>query len=215
MLLSGGADSATLAAYLNALCYDVYALTVDYGQKHVKEMGAAESVAEYYRLKHRKLDLSVLQPLLKSALTVPGADIPEGHYTATNQALTVVPNRNAILLNIAAAWCVSLEGYGVAYAAHFNDQTTYPDCTPQFISKLGAALREGTGTKIRVLAPFIYYTKANIISKGLKMGVPYDITWSCYKGGEKACGKCGTCVERLEAFALNKVPDPIQYEVRE
>jgi 7-cyano-7-deazaguanine synthase len=214
MLLSGGVDSATLAYFLNQ-CWDVYALTVDYGQKHYRELQAAYDIvtALGISIQSRCLDLRVLQGLLKSALTT-DEPIPEGHYTAENQKLTVVPNRNAILLNIAAGYAISIGTNTIAYAAHRNDQTIYPDCRPEFVTALQQALRVGTDTNMVVKTPFIHDTKADIVKLGLELKVPYELTWSCYKGQTKACGKCGTCVERLEAFELNGVKDPIEYEER-
>lgn len=210
MLLSGGIDSATLA-YVLRHNWDVYALTVDYGQRHAREIQAANDIATTASIHWELLDLGVLQKFLKSALTGIGP-IPEGHYTAENQKLTIVPNRNAILLNIAAGYAISIGANAIAYAAHRNDQTTYPDCRPDFVYALQEALRYGTDTDMVVTAPFIDKTKAEIVRLGLAMNVPYILTWSCYNGREKACGKCGTCVERLEAFRLNGAKDPIEYE---
>jgi len=211
MLLSGGVDSATLAYYLLKQHQEVYALTVDYGQKHFKELRAAVEIAHAAGISWKVLDLRTLQPLLKSALTT-NDPIPEGHYTAESQKLTVVPNRNAILLNIAAGYAISIGANTIAYAAHRNDRTIYPDCRPEFVGALQAALDAGTDADLLVYAPFINMTKAQIVELGISLNVPFELTWSCYKGGQKACGRCGTCVERLEAFALNHVKDPIEYE---
>jgi len=211
MLLSGGIDSATLAYYLK-LDWQVYALTVDYGQKHVKELQAAVNVAKAAGIAYKVLDLRVLGELLVSSLTTT-APIPEGHYTAVSQKSTVVPNRNAILLNIAAGYALSIGADAVAYAAHANDRTIYPDCRLEFVTALQGSLRFGTDTDLQLLAPFINVTKASIIKLGLQLKVPYELTWSCYNGRAKACGRCGTCVERLEAFELNQAEDPIEYEV--
>jgi len=211
MLLSGGVDSATLAYYLMKQHQELHALTVDYGQKHYKEIQAAQDIADAVGISQRILDLSTLQPLLKSALTT-NDPIPEGHYTAENQKLTVVPNRNAILLNIAAGYAISIGANTVAYAAHKNDRAIYPDCRPEFVSALQAALDVGTDADLLVYAPFINMTKAQIVELGITLNVPYELTWSCYKGEERACGRCGTCVERLEAFKLNGVKDLIEYE---
>jgi 7-cyano-7-deazaguanine synthase len=211
MLLSGGVDSATLAYYLK-LDWEVAALTVDYGQKHVRELQAAIKVARAADIPTKVLDLRVLGELLVSSLTTT-EPIPEGHYTAKSQKSTVVPNRNAILLNITAGYALSIGADAVAYAAHRNDRAVYPDCRPEFVTALQGSLRFGTDSNLQLLAPFINVTKASIVKLGLQLKVPYELTWSCYNGRAKACGKCGTCVERLEAFRLNGVKDPIEYEV--
>jgi len=220
MLLSGGIDSATLAYLLNLQGHEIYALTIDYGQKHNKEIICARDVASSLNQKRggtaihwELLDFSVLQNLLKSALTTE-EPIPEGHYEADSMKATVVPNRNAILLNIAAGYALSIGAIAIAYAAHAGDHAIYPDCRPDFVFALEEAIQIGTDSELRVYAPFIHMHKADIIKQGLQLGVPYELTWSCYKGGDKACGKCGTCVERLEAFELNGVRDPIEYEER-
>jgi len=210
MLLSGGVDSATLA-YVLEDNWDVYALTVNYGQRHNKEISSAIQIANELGIHQRVLDLHVLQGLLVSSLTT-GGKIPEGHYTAESQKSTVVPNRNAILLNVAAGYALSIGAETIAYAAHRNDRAIYPDCRLEFVDSLQTTLRLGTDSDMQVLTPFINSTKAEIVKLGLGLKVPYELTWSCYKGTQKACGKCGTCVERLEAFQLNGVKDPIEYE---
>jgi 7-cyano-7-deazaguanine synthase len=222
MLLSGGVDSATLLYHLLARNNEVYALSVDYGQKHSKELEAATAIAQRAMKKtqpgmnvlkeHRIINLSVLQPLLQSALTRASIDVPEGHYEAESMKATVVPNRNAILLNIAAGYALSLKADRIAYAAHAGDHAIYPDCREEFVVALEKAINIGNESKLEVYAPFIAVSKSDIVRMGLKLGVPYELTWSCYKGGYKACGKCGTCVERLEAFANNNTTDPIEYE---
>lgn len=210
MLMSGGADSATLL-YALKQTYNVITMTFDYGQRHVKEIKAAGNVAKFAGVPNILVDVGEFDRILKSSLTGFG-EIPEGEYSVESQKSTVVPNRNAILINIAAGFAISIEAVAVAYAAHFNDQVLYPDCTSKFVVACEKALREGTDTHIQLLAPFIDKTKAEIIKLGTHLGVPYELTWSCYKGGLRACGKCGTCVERIEAFKVNELEDPIAYK---
>ena len=210
MLLSGGIDSSTLAYYL-AEKYEVWALTVLYGQKHAKELEAAKKIADLVCARHEVLDLSTIQPLLKSALTSSEIEVPDGHYAEETMKITVVPCRNLLFLTCAAAWAMSNDITNLAYAAHAGDHFIYNDCRPNFIIKTLDVLQE-YNPKIRILAPFVNKTKAAIVGTGLALGVPYQKTWSCYRGNEKACGTCGTCVERLEAFEVNGVKDPIKYE---
>lgn len=209
-LLSGGVDSTTLVYHL-AQNYEVWALTILYGQKHAKELEAAKDIASLVCTKHEILDLNTIQPLLKSALTSSELDVPSGHYTEESMKITVVPCRNLLFLICAAAWAMSNEITKVAYAAHAGDHYIYPDCRPSFVQRTEDVLRE-YNPEIRVLAPFVNLSKAEIVGIGLGLGVDYSKTWSCYKGNEKACGTCGTCRERLEAFELNGVEDLIEYE---
>jgi len=218
MLLSGGIDSATLLYGLLSHRNDVFAVTINYGQKHVREIQAAIAIAaeakktSKYLKNHTVIDLSVLQPLLQSSLTKKGDVIPEGHYEAASMKSTVVPNRNAIMLNIIAGYAISINADRIAYAAHAGDHAIYPDCRPRFVEAIQSSIQIGTDTELEVYAPFIYLHKSDIVKLGLTLHVPFYLTWSCYKGQQLACGRCGTCVERLEAFAKNRAIDPIEYE---
>ena len=209
-LLSGGIDSSTLVYYL-AQNYEVWALTIFYGQKHAKELIAASDIARLVCKKHEIINLSEIQPLLKSALTTESLEIPKGYYSDESMKITVVPCRNLLFLTCAAAWAISNSISKIAFAAHFGDHPIYPDCRLSFVQKTEEILREYE-SNIQILVPFINLTKREIINIGTKLGVPWEKTWSCYKGSEKACGKCGTCRERLEAFELNNLKDLIQYE---
>ena len=220
-LLSGGMDSTTLAYYLRAQLGpaqdepNLYLLSFNYGQRHKKELEFAYRTAAKLNAPHRVVDLSGLRELLAgSALTSPEVEVPEGHYTATTMKATVVPNRNMIMLAIASGLAVSKQLEAVATAVHAGDHAIYPDCRPEFIEALREAIwrgNEGFGPP-SLYAPFIMESKAQIAELGAKVNVPWVDTWSCYKGGERHCGKCGTCVERIEAFQLAGIVDPTDYE---
>jgi len=212
LLLSGGLDSATLLAQLLDDGQEVYGLNIHYGQRHKKELDAAKSIAEHYDIKLEYLDFEVMKKLLIGSSLTDNIDVPEGHYEEENMKQTVVPNRNMVLLSIAGAWAVSLKADYVAMGAHAGDHTIYPDCRESFLSRCEDTLRHGNYHKVSIIAPFIHMSKIGIVKRGLKLEVPYKLTSTCYNGREKACGKCGSCVERLEAFEKNGVKDPLEYE---
>jgi 7-cyano-7-deazaguanine synthase len=216
-IVSGGLDSVTLAYYLHSLNYTPHLLSVDYGQRHVKELRCAALCAEALRAKHTIVDLRTLRPLLSgSALTDGNHDVPDGHYAAETMRITVVPNRNAILLSIAYAAAVAEQADIVAIGVHAGDHFIYPDCRPDFLRAFAAMqvlAVEGFADDLSLLAPFERLSKADIVALGATLDVPFADTWSCYKGGDVHCGSCGTCVERKEAFTLAGVFDPTRYEV--
>ncbi|MBX5455958.1 MAG: 7-cyano-7-deazaguanine synthase QueC [Thermogemmatispora sp.] len=215
-VVSGGLDSVTLAHLLHAQGYQLHLLSFDYGQRHRKELFFAERCAQRLEATFSLLDLRQLGQHFKgSALTDESVAVPDGHYAAANMAITVVPNRNAIMLSIAYGIAVAEEAEVVAFAAHAGDHFIYPDCRPAFIEAFGAMERlavEGHGhPRLHLEAPFAHLKKEQIVSLGAALGVPFVETWSCYKGGEKHCGTCGTCNERKEAFQLAGIPDPTDY----
>ena len=215
-LVSGGIDSVTLAHYLHVNGADLLLISFDYGQRHRRELLHAELVAQRLSGPHDVVDLTAVGRLLAgSALTDTSVDVPHGHYTDHSMRATVVPNRNAILLTIAAGVAVARQADAVAFAAHSGDHPIYPDCRPTFVNAFSDMVRianEGfVAPEFTILAPFIGMTKAEIVTLGSRLGVPHDATWSCYQGGNAHCGCCGTCVERREAFALAGVPDPTTY----
>lgn len=217
VVMSGGMDSTTLLYYALHEGYKVDAVSFDYGQRHKKELDFAKSTCDKLNVSHRIVDLTNLNGLLQgSALTSPDIEVPEGHYAQENMRITVVPNRNAIMLSIATGYAVSQGSEVVMTGVHAGDHAIYPDCRPEFIEKMSETMRvanEGFGNpRLRIEAPFVQITKADIAKLGDDLGVNWEETWSCYKGGEKHCGKCGTCVERIEAFQLAGVKDPTQYE---
>ncbi len=216
-IVSGGMDSVTLAHLLASEGYDLHLLSFDYGQRHRKELEFAALCASLLGAQHDVVDLSSLTALLKgSALTDGGVAVPDGHYAQENMRVTVVPNRNAMMLAIAYAVAVAEGAMVVGAGIHAGDHAIYPDCRPAFAEAFDAMQRlavEGFGDpNLRLYTPFVDITKANIVTIGHRLGVDYAKTWSCYKGGEAHCGTCGTCVERKEAFDLAGVPDPTRYE---
>jgi len=213
VLLSGGMDSSTLLKVLQKDQYEIRALGVHYGQRHAKELQAAKLIADWAGVPYDVVDLGVLKSVvLKNNSQTDDIDVPEGHYAEDNMKATVVPNRNMIMLSVATAYAISHDMNFVAYAAHAGDHAIYPDCREMFIEQLDKAMQLCHYTPIKLLAPFANRSKAEIAAIGFFDKVPFELTWSCYKGGEIHCGKCGTCVERREAFYLSGTTDPTVYE---
>ena len=212
VIYSGGMDSTVLLYQLKKAGGDVKALSIDYGQRHKKEIIQAELIAKSLGVEHRVADLTSITHLLAgSALTSSEIDVPEGHYAEDNMKATVVPNRNMILLSVATGWAVSQKFDQVAYAAHSGDHAIYPDCRTEFAEIMEKAIKLADWHQVELVRPFVDITKADIVKIGHDLGAPFEKTWSCYKGKELHCGKCGTCVERREAFHLAGVEDPTEY----
>ncbi|NLX13018.1 MAG: 7-cyano-7-deazaguanine synthase QueC [Phycisphaerales bacterium] len=211
LIYSGGLDSTVLLYYLRDAGHELRCLGIDYGQRHRRELGSAAEISRRLGVEYRMADLAGLRPLLAvGALT--GADaVPEGHYNDESMKLTIVPNRNMIMLSVAIGWAISLRFDAVAYAAHAGDHPIYPDCRPEFVESVEKAAALCDWHPVRILRPFIEKSKTDLVRLGAKLGVPFALTWSCYKGGERHCGRCGTCTERREAFQLAGVPDPTEY----
>ena len=209
---SGGMDSTVLLYQLLQAGDEVKALSINYGQRHSRELDGARALCSELGVEHRVADLSGLSDLLAgSALTSSDIEVPEGHYAEDNMKATVVPNRNMILLSVAAGWAISSKYDRIAYAAHSGDHAIYPDCRNEFAEALDGAIRLADWHEVSLYRPFVDMTKADIVSLGAKLGVPFEKTWSCYKGQDLHCGRCGTCVERREAFYLAGVEDPTTY----
>lgn len=210
-IVSGGMDSVTMA-YLMKNKYDLHLVTFDYGQRHKKEIGFAKLCAEKLGAEHTIIDLSGIGKSLKSALTTPGIDVPHGYYTDEVMKITVVPNRNAIMIAIACGIALSEDTHIVAFGAHTGDHFIYPDCRPEFLLAIELATRLGNDDHgFSILTPFVNITKSDIVIIGTKLGISYQDTWSCYEGNHYHCGKCGTCIERIEAFNKAGVEDPTIY----
>jgi 7-cyano-7-deazaguanine synthase len=216
-VLSGGLDSTTMAYSLRAQGYSIAAISFDYGQRHRKELEFAEGISSDLGASWTLIDLhaaGLTSVLGGSALTDDTVTVPDGHYADESMRITVVPNRNAIMLSIACALAVTRDAKAVAFGAHTGDHFIYPDCRPEFVRAFAAMVNlavEGLAS-IDILAPFLSMTKAEIVTLGNELGVPFERTWSCYKGGALHCGTCGTCYERREAFERAHVVDPTPYE---
>ena len=215
-IVSGGLDSVTLAYHLVDQGFDLSLISYNYGQRHDKEIGFAKICADRLGVEHVVVDLRAITGLMNtSSLTSTEIAVPDGHYAELTMKATVVPNRNAIMINVATAFAVS-RGYDyVATGVHGGDHFIYPDCRPEFISSQAATLRLANAgfisEKFDVLAPFVTIPKDGIVSVGDQLQVPWEETWSCYKGGDIHCGSCGTCFERREAFGIAGVKDPTSY----
>lgn len=218
VLLSGGMDSAVALADTIDREGSAAAVSFNYGQSHNRELESAKLVAAYYRrlgkgkiLEHFVLDLTGAGAAFKgSALTGTG-NIPEGHYESESMKRTVVPNRNMIMLSLASGLAIANNLTRVVYGAHAGDHAIYPDCRPEFYEAVQQAVKLGNYDGPTLQAPFIDLRKEDIVKRGLELGVPFEMTWSCYKGGAMHCGRCGTCVERKEAFELAGAVDPVHY----
>jgi 7-cyano-7-deazaguanine synthase len=212
VLCSGGMDSVT-ALYWARQQHTVNAtVSFDYGSKHnPRELPFAAEHAARLGVRHEVVPLRFMDRLFASDLLASGGEIPEGHYEAANMRQTVVPFRNAIMLSIAAGFAESIGAQGLVIAAHGGDHAIYPDCREEFMRAMGDAMRFGTYAGVQLWRPFIAMTKGEIASLGARLGVDFSRTWSCYKGGAIHCGKCGTCVERREAFAEAGLADPTVY----
>ena len=212
LIYSGGMDSTVLLYHLKAAGHALTALSVDYGQRHRRELEHARSICVALDLPNPVADLSALRPLLAgSSLTSPEIAVAEGHYTESTMRSTVVPNRNMILLSVATGHALSIGAETVAYAAHSGDHAIYPDCRNSFAEAMAEAIRRCDWETVHLSRPFVDWSKADIVRRGAILGVPFDQTWSCYQGGDIHCGRCGTCIERREAFDLAAVPDPTVY----
>ena len=213
IIVSGGMDSVTLLHYLMLQGKALTALSFNYGQRHSEELTCAAWQCEKLNVPHKIIDLgSIKQLLLGSSLTSPEIATPEGHYSQENMKLTVVPNRNMILLSLAIGYAISLKVGNVYYGAHAGDHAIYPDCRPEFVHAMRRVASMCDWEPVDIVAPFQRTDKIGILREGLKLGVDYSHTITCYAGKEKACGRCGSCSERIEAFEKNNVKDPLEYE---
>lgn len=212
VIYSGGMDSFTLLHRARAQGYQVHALSFNYGQRHVKELECAQQVCQALSIPHKVIDIRALSEVMAGSALTSDVDVPEGHYEEESMKATVVPNRNMILLSLATGYAVTVKAEEVWYGAHGGDHAIYPDCRPEFVEKMDAVCQIANYESVSIKAPFMGADKADILAEGLKMGLDYGQSWTCYNGRELACGRCGSCVERLEAFAANGAQDPVAYE---
>lgn len=219
VLFSGGIDSTTCLG-LAVSKYgkeNVIALSITYGQKHTKEIEAAKAIIQYYGIEKIDLDLSLIFKFSNCSLLKSSDEkIPHESYaeqlkkTNGSPVSTYVPFRNGLFISSAAAIALSRKCSVIYYGAHADDAAgnAYPDCSTVFNNAMNTAVFEGSGKQLNIEAPFVNMTKADVVKIGLELNVPYQLTWSCYEGGNKPCGKCGTCIDRANAFKLNGIEDP-------
>lgn len=212
VILSGGMDSLTALSLELVQGNEVIALNFQYGSKHnLKEKEAIDKIVKHYNIPLKQITLD-FNDYLKSDLLTSGGEIPEGHYADDNMKKTVIPFRNGIMLAIAAGFAESEGAEALVLGNHAGDHAIYPDCRKEFSEAMALALKLGTYNKMKLETPFVNMTKGEIVNLGVNLNTPYELAWSCYKGEDVACGKCGTCVERLEAFYEADVKDPIPYQ---
>jgi 7-cyano-7-deazaguanine synthase len=213
VICSGGMDSVALA-HRCAGADELHALlSFNYGQRHAKELDFAAACARRLGVPHHVIDIASIGAALSGSALTDDIDVPEGHYAEETMRITVVPNRNAIMLAIAFGMAAAQKVDAVATAVHGGDHFIYPDCRPDFIAAFQAMEDRAMDgyANVQLLTPYVHGTKADIVVDGARHGTPFGETWSCYKGGDLHCGRCGTCVERREAFHLAGVDDPTVY----
>jgi len=214
VVCSGGLDSVSLAHNIAAKGELMGLISFDYGQRHKKELEFAAAAAERLGVFHQIIDMRAIGSQLTGSALTDDVDVPDGHYAEETMRITVVPNRNAIMLTIAFGVAAARQADAVAIAVHGGDHFIYPDCRPGFIDSFDKMQRHALDgyASVKLLAPYVTGSKADIVTDGARHGTPFVETWSCYKGGTRHCGRCGTCVERREAFHLAGVIDPTDYE---
>lgn len=215
---SGGLDSTVLLWNTLATAQPgdtVLAVSIEYGQRHWRELSAARDIASRHGIAHTVVALPGLRAVMRGSCLTDSVAVPHGHYEDETMRATVVPNRNMLLLSVGIAHAISGGCDAVAYAAHSGDHAIYPDCRQEFADAMSEVARVCHYSPITLLRPFIGLTKGDIVKRGHELGAPMAATWSCYEGGERHCGQCGTCVERREAFDLAGVDDPTNYMTEE
>ncbi|MDN3554008.1 7-cyano-7-deazaguanine synthase QueC [Halomonas almeriensis] len=212
VIYSGGMDSYTVLHRALREGLEVHALSFDYGQRHGRELETARRVCAALEVPHQVIDIRAIHSLIdNSALTDSDRSMPDGDYDADNLTATVVPNRNMMLLSMAIAKAVNIGAGRVDYGAHGGDHVLYPDCRPAFVEAMNAVAGIANFEPVTLHTPYLHSSKAEILADGLAMGLDYRHTWTCYEGAALACGRCGSCRERLAAFAANRASDPLAY----
>ena len=212
-IFSGGMDSSTMLYQLLSQGHEVKAIGFDYGQRHAVELDAANAISTHAGVPYQTVDLRSLGSVIagQSSQVNPEVEVPDGHYTEESMKATVVPNRNMIMIAVAVAHAISIDFDAIAYGAHAGDHTIYPDCRSEFVDAMKTVIGLCDWKQVKLLTPFVEVSKADIARVGSKLKVPFEMTWSCYKGGTTHCGTCGTCVERREAFELAGIEDSTSY----
>lgn len=212
VIYSGGMDSYTVLHRALHEGFEVHALSFHYGQRHSRELEVAEEVCQSLGVAHQVVDIRAIQSLVgHSALTDPSQPMPRADYAEENMKATVVPNRNMILLSLAIGHAVNLEASICYYGAHGGDHAIYPDCRPEFVARMNAVAAIANYTPVEIRAPYLHRSKADILAEGVEMGLDYANSWTCYLGEALACGECGSCRERLDAFRALGLRDPLPY----
>lgn len=214
VVCSGGLDSVSLTYKMAAETELLGLISFDYGQRHKKEIGFAALAAERLSVPHHVIDITAIGRHLTGSALTDDVEVPDGHYAEETMKVTVVPNRNAIMLSIAFGLAAAQGADAVAIAVHGGDHFIYPDCRPAFIDSFQRMQEHALDgyANVKLLSPFVTVPKSEIVTEGERHATPFAETWSCYKGGERHCGRCGTCVERREAFDLAGIADPTDYE---
>lgn len=217
VVLSGGLDSSTLAYHLHHQGYDLICVSFNYGQKHIRELESASIIAKKLNAPHHVIGLDFMRQYLQSSSLVnENIDNPKEEYQRDNMLVTVVPNRNTMMLSL--AWTIACANGAelLAFGPHKGDNYVYADCRPEYFHAMNLALRLGTidsrEDNLELAAPFINMTKTDIIKRGFELNVPFELTWSCYDGMDFHCGKCGTCTQRRQAFIEANIADPTKYK---
>ncbi len=210
LVISGGLDSTTLLYDLVLSGNEIYAISFNYHQRHLKELSCAKASCEKLNIPHKIVDISAISELLQgSSLTSSDIGTPHGRYDEASMKKTVVPNRNMIMISLATAYAISIKADKVYYGSHSGDHAIYYDCRPEFVDKLNEAIKICDWHKVELVAPYLHFDKGDIVKLGTVLGVDYSKTWSCYDGREIICGECGACHERREAFEKANVKDPL------
>ena len=213
-VISGGMDSVAMLYYLHNKHKNIKCLSINYNQKHKKEIAFASYHCKKLGIEHKVVDITSVASLFnkESVLINENNDVPNGHYENSEMKKTIVPNRNMLILAIATAWAIEEKYNAICYGAHSGDSVIYPDCRLEFVNAMQKAISLCDDHKINIITPFINKTKADIVEVGNKLKVNWQKTWTCYKGRELHCGMCATCIERREAFYLAGIKDPTIYD---